>query len=59
MNSKAYMMEELSRLWPELEKSQIEEGLEVPKDKKMGDLAFPCFRLQAEGEHGHGSPSDS
>ena len=45
MNSKAYMMEELSRLWPELEKSQIEEGLEVPKDKKMGDLAFPCFRL--------------
>ena len=45
VNSKAYMMEELSRLWPELEKSQIEEGLEVPKDKKMGDLAFPCFRL--------------
>ena len=33
VNSKAYMMEELSRLWPELEKSQIEEGLEVPKDK--------------------------
>ncbi len=45
MNSKAYMIEELSRLWPELEKTQIETGLEIPKDKKMGDFAFPCFRL--------------
>lgn len=28
-----------------LEKEEIKEYIEVPKDKKMGDYAFPCFRL--------------
>lgn len=28
-----------------LEKAQIEECIEIPKDEKMGDYAFTCFKL--------------
>ena len=28
-----------------LELSEIQDIIEVPQDPKMGDYAFPCFRL--------------
>ena len=28
-----------------LELSEIQDIIEVPRDPKMGDYAFPCFRL--------------
>jgi len=28
-----------------MDKEEIEKSIEVPKDEKMGDYAFPCFRL--------------
>lgn len=45
MNSKEYTVELLDQLWPEIDREIIEQSIETPKDKKMGDLAFPCFRL--------------
>lgn len=30
---------------PDLDISEIEQAVEVPSDKKMGDYAFPCFKL--------------
>lgn len=45
MYCKDYVAQELAKCLPELELSQIEEGIEVPKEKTMGDYAFPCFRL--------------
>lgn len=30
---------------PELEKKEIMEMIEIPPDSKMGDFAFPCFKL--------------
>ncbi len=29
----------------EIECSEIIKGIETPKEKNMGDYAFPCFRL--------------
>jgi len=45
MTTKEVAAEILKSRWPELEAEVIDQGLEVPKDTKMGDLAFPCFRL--------------
>ncbi len=45
MYCKDYVAEELAKCLPDLELSQIEEGIEIPKEKTMGDYAFPCFRL--------------
>ncbi len=45
MNSQAYIVEELKKRWPQIEPAIIESAMEVPKDRKLGDLAFPCFRL--------------
>ena len=28
-----------------IDKQEIEKNIEIPKDEKMGDYAFPCFRL--------------
>ncbi len=39
------VVESIQRAVPELEASVIGEMLEIPPDKKMGDYAFPCFRL--------------
>lgn len=39
------VVESIQRAVSELEASVIEEMLEIPPDKKMGDYAFPCFRL--------------
>ena len=40
-----YILETLG--YPErmVELAQIAEGIEIPKEKTMGDYAFPCFRL--------------
>lgn len=32
----------------EYEEKELEEYIEIPKDTKMGDYAFPCFRLAKE-----------
>ncbi|MCF0136679.1 MAG: arginine--tRNA ligase [Lachnospiraceae bacterium] len=45
MNTKAYIIDVLDNLWTFVDREVIEQSLETPKDKKMGDLAFPCFRL--------------
>lgn len=37
--------EEFINAIPELPAEQIREGIEIPKEKAMGDYAFPCFRL--------------
>ena len=48
MNSQAYIVEELKKRWPAVPGDVIESAMEVPKDRKLGDLAFPCFRLAKE-----------
>ncbi len=45
MYCKDYVAKELAKCLPDLELAQIEEGIEIPKEKTMGDYAFPCFRL--------------
>ena len=45
MYCKDYVAQELAKCLPELELAQIVEGIEIPKEKTMGDYAFPCFRL--------------
>ena len=45
MYCKDYVAQELAKCLPELELAQIAEGIEIPKEKTMGDYAFPCFRL--------------
>lgn len=44
MNYKAYVTDKLAE-FTELEKSVIENAVEIPPEEKMGDLAFPCFPL--------------
>ena len=44
MNYKAYVTDKLAE-FTELEKSVIENSVEIPPEEKMGDLAFPCFPL--------------
>lgn len=48
MKSKDYIVQALKESLPELTEQQIEEAIEIPKEKKMGDFAFPCFRLAKE-----------
>ena len=45
MYCKDYVVKELAKCLPDLQLNQIEEGIEIPKEKTMGDYAFPCFRL--------------
>lgn len=45
MTVKETLVNELISRWGELDPEVIKSALEVPKDKKMGDFAFPCFRL--------------
>ncbi len=48
VNSQQYIIEELKKRWPSVPPEIIETAMEVPKDRKLGDLAFPCFRLAKE-----------
>ena len=45
MYCKDYVVQELVKCLPDLEVEQIAAGIEIPKEKTMGDFAFPCFRL--------------
>ncbi len=45
MTVKETLINELISRWGEIDPDIISSGLEVPKDKKMGDFAFPCFKL--------------
>lgn len=45
MYCKDYVVKELEKCLPDLTAEQIEGGIEIPKEKTMGDYAFPCFRL--------------
>ena len=45
MNCKDYVVKELEKCLPDLTTEQIQSGIEIPKEKTMGDYAFPCFRL--------------
>lgn len=45
MNSQTYITEELKKRWPSVPAEVIDSAMEVPKDRKLGDLALPCFRL--------------
>ena len=45
MNCKEYVVKELEKCLPDLTTEQIQSGIEIPKEKTMGDYAFPCFRL--------------
>ena len=41
---KGYIIEKIAEI-TQLEKEQISALIETPPEKKMGDLAFPCFIL--------------
>ena len=45
MYCKDYVVKELAAHLPELTLEEVESGIEIPKEKSMGDYAFPCFRL--------------
>ena len=44
---KKIISEELSKT-TELEATDLNTYIEIPKDESMGDYAFPCFRLAKE-----------
>ena len=39
------VVEVIAKVVPEMTADQIRECVEIPKEKTMGDYAFPCFRL--------------
>ena len=45
MNEKLLVAEKLLSLIPDMSAEDIAAMLEYPADKKMGDLALPCFKL--------------
>lgn len=45
MTIKEYTAEKFAEVLPQIEVETVREMLEIPPDKKMGDYAFPCFRL--------------
>lgn len=48
INYKELIAEAISAAVENLSKEEIEGMLEIPTDEKMGDFAFPCFRLAKE-----------
>ena len=42
------VIQSIQKAIPELAPDVIGEMLEIPPEKKMGDYAFPCFRLAKE-----------
>lgn len=42
---KEKITEVISGVLPDMEKNEIAEMIEIPGDSKMGDYAFPCFKL--------------
>ena len=47
LNFKEKIAEEISKV-TNLNKEELENYIEVPKDSAMGDYAFPCFKLAKE-----------
>ena len=47
LNFKEKIAEEISKV-TNLNKEELENYIEVPKDSSMGDYAFPCFKLAKE-----------
>lgn len=45
MNEKTKVAGNIKAACPELSDADIESMLEVPADRKMGDIALPCFKL--------------
>ena len=45
MNEKLLVAQYLKNLLPDMTEEDIAAMLEYPADKKMGDLALPCFKL--------------
>lgn len=45
MGIREYVGSEFAKILPELSLEQINTIIEAPKEKAMGDYAFPCFRL--------------
>ena len=45
VNYKALIADILSNVLTDMEKDEIMSMIEVPTDEKMGDYAFPCFKL--------------
>ena len=45
MNEKLLVAQYLKNLLPDMTEEDIASMLEYPADKKMGDLALPCFKL--------------
>ena len=48
LDFKQEIAELLAKELPELYLDEIKDMVEIPQDKKMGDYAFPCFRLAKE-----------
>ncbi|MFH1564719.1 MAG: arginine--tRNA ligase [bacterium] len=45
MNQKEYILKKIKDLFPDLDVKSLEDLFEIPREIKMGDLAFPCFVL--------------
>lgn len=45
MTIREYITDQFAANLPELEKSAVYDMFEIPPDKKLGDYAFPCFKL--------------
>lgn len=45
MLCKDYIVEAIAKELPEVAVADIAAAVEIPKDKAMGDFAFPCFRF--------------
>ncbi len=45
INYKEIIADRISNIVTEIEKEEIEMLIEIPTDNKLGDYAFPCFRL--------------
>ena len=44
LDFKEKISEEISKI-TKIDKNELYEYIEMPSDNKMGDYAFPCFRL--------------
>ena len=45
LDFKSIIADEISKYSSEIQAKEVEEYLEVPPSKDMGDYAFPCFKL--------------
>ncbi len=48
MTTREYTVSKLKNVFPQLTEETIQSMLEIPPEKRLGDYAFPCFRLAKE-----------